>query len=96
MKSVGRWIKMTKEKITQTAVIYSNGSQECERMGMLLETLPGVTEFHEYLLGVDFSDKQFRMEFGSEATYPQCSIGNKHIGSLKETLQYMSDKGMLL
>ena len=78
------------------AVIYSNGSQECERMSMLLETLPGVTEFHEYLLGADFSDKQFRMEFGSEATYPQCSIGSKHIGSLKETLQYMSDKGMLL
>jgi hypothetical protein len=79
-----------------TAVIYSNGSQECERMSMLLETLPGVTEFHEYVLGTDFNDKQFRMEFGEEATYPQCSIGSKHIGSLKETLQYMSDKGMLL
>ena len=79
-----------------TAVIYSNGSQECERMAMLLESTPGVTEFHEYLLGVDFSDKQFRMEFGKDSTYPQCAIGNKHVGSLKETLQYMSDKGMFL
>ena len=87
---------MTGGNVTETAVIYSNGSQECERMSMLLETLPGVTEFHEYFVGVHFSDKQFRMEFGSEATYPQCSIGNKHIGSMKETLQYMSDKGMLL
>ena len=77
-----------------TAVIYSNGSQECERMGMLLKALGG--EYHEYLLGVDFSDKQFRMEFGSEATYPQCAIGNKHIGNLKETLHYLDDKGMLL
>jgi len=76
------------------AVIYSNGSQECERMSMLLKTLGG--EYHEYLLGVDFSDKQFRMEFGSEAEYPQCAIGNKHVGSLKETLHYLDDKGMLL
>ena len=69
-----------------TAVIYSNGSQECERISMLLKSLGG--EFHEYLLGVDFSDRQFRSEFGSEATYPQVAIGNQHIGSIKETLQY--------
>jgi len=89
---------MTGDNVTDklTAVIYSNGSQECERMAMLLESTPGVTEFHEYLLGVDFSDKQFCMEFGEEATYPQCSIGSKYIGSLKEILKYMSDKGMLL
>jgi len=75
-----------------TVVIYSNGSQECERIAMLLESLGG--EFHEYLLGVDFSDRQFHAEFGSEATYPQVSIGSKHIGSMKETLQYMNDKGL--
>lgn len=75
-----------------TVVIYSNGSQECERITMLLESLGG--EFHEYLLGVNFSDRQFRAEFGSEATYPQVSIGSKHIGSMKETLQYMNDNGL--
>ena len=75
-----------------TAVIYSDGSQECERMSMLLRSLDG--EFHEYLLGVHFSDRQFRQEFGSEATYPQVSIGSKHIGSMKETLQYMKDRGL--
>ena len=69
-----------------TAVIYSNGSQECERISMLFKSLGG--EFHEYLLGVHFSDRQFRSEFGSEATYPQVAIGNQHIGSIKETLQY--------
>jgi len=71
----------------KTAVIYSNKSQECERMALLLKALGG--DFHEYVLGVNFTDKQFRMEFGSEATYPQVSIGNKHIGNMKETLQYM-------
>ena len=75
-----------------TVVIYSNGSQECERITMLLESLGG--EFHEYLLGVNFSDRQFRAEFGSEATYPQVSIGSKHIGSMKETLQYMNEQGL--
>ena len=78
--------------MTDTVVIYSNGSQECERMAMLLQSLGG--EFHRYLLGVDFSDKQFRMEFGSEATYPQVSIGSKHIGSMKEALQYMKERGL--
>jgi glutaredoxin len=76
------------------ATIYSNGSQECERMSMLLKSLGG--EFHEYLLGIDFSDRQFRAEFGSEATYPQVSLGNQHIGSMKEALQYMSEQGMFV
>jgi len=80
--------------MTKMAVIYSNGSQECERMSMLLKSLGG--EFHEYLLGIDFSDRQFRAEFGSEATYPQVSLGNQHIGSMKEALQYMSEQGMFV
>jgi hypothetical protein len=85
---------MTGGNVIKTSVIYSNGSQECDRISMLLKALGG--EFHEYLLGVDFSDRQFRAEFGSEATYPQVSIGHEHIGSMKETLQYMSDKGMFV
>ena len=80
--------------MTDTVVIYSNGSQECERMSMLLKALNG--EFHEYKLGQHFTEHQFRGEFGSEATYPQIAIGMKHIGSMKETLQYMSDKGLSL
>ena len=76
------------------AVIYSNGSQECERMSMLLKSIGG--KFHEYLLGVHFSDRQFRAEFGPEATYPQIAIGHKHIGSMKEALQYMSEKGLFV
>ena len=75
------------------AVIYSNGSQESERASMLLKSLDG--DYHEYLLGVDFSDRQFRAEFGSEAEYPQVSIGSKHIGGLKETLQYFNENNIL-
>ena len=78
-----------------TAVIYSNGSQECERMASLLENLSGVTEKKKYELGKHFEDYQFRNEFGTEATYPQIAIGLKHIGSMKETLQYMNNSGML-
>ena len=76
-----------------TVVIYSNCSQECERMAMLLKALDG--EFHEYILGIDFSDRQFRAEFGSEATYPQVTIGSKHIGTMKEALQYLDKQGVL-
>ena len=48
------------------------------------------------LLGVDFSDKQVRAEFGDEAEYPQVAIGLDHRGTLKETLKYMSEHGMFL
>ena len=46
------------------ALVYSNGSQESERAKMVLEACG--QEVREFLLGVDFSDKQFRAEFGSE------------------------------
>ena len=76
------------------ALVYSNGSQESERAKMVLEACG--QEVREFLLGVDFSDKQFRAEFGSEAEYPQVAIGLNHRGTLKETLKYMSEKGMFL
>lgn len=78
--------------VTDTVVIYSNKSQECERMAMLLKSLGG--EFHEYKLGEDFDEKAFRSEFGQEATYPQCAIGSRHIGNMKETLQHMKEQGL--
>ena len=76
-----------------TAVIYSNGSQECERMAMLLRSLGG--EFLEYKLDVHFTQKSFEQEFGPEATYPQVSIGYNHIGNMKETLQHMKSEGLI-
>ena len=76
------------------AVIYSNGSQECERMAQLLKSLGG--EFLEYKLNHHFTQRGFEAEFGEEATYPQVNIGFKHIGDMKETLHYMSEKGMFL
>ena len=76
------------------ALVYSNGSQESERAKMVLEACG--QDVKEFLLGVDFSDKQFRAEFGSEAEYPQIAIGLNHRGTLKETLKFMSDTGMFL
>ena len=80
--------------VTDTVVIYSNGSQECERMAMLLKSLDG--EFHEYKLDQHFTQRAFEQEFGKEASYPQVSIGAKHIGSMKEALQYMKDLGLFV
>lgn len=79
--------------MTSTAVIYSNGSQECERIAQLLKSLGG--EFLEYRLDKHFNQKAFEQEFGIEATYPQVAIGSKHIGSMKETLQYLKTKEVL-
>ena len=60
---------------------------------MLLNSINEDTK--EFLLGVDFSDRQFRAEFGSEAEYPQIAIGLKHRGTLKETLHYLQAKEVL-
>ena len=79
--------------VTETAVIYSNGSQECERIGMLLKALGG--EFHEYKLGEHFDEQAFYKEFGEEATYPQVAYGAQHIGSMKETLHYLCAEGII-
>ena len=77
----------------KTAVIYSNDSQECERLSQLLKSLGG--EFLEYRLNQHFPQRAFEQEFGSDATYPQVSIGAEHIGNLKETLQHMKQRGMI-
>ena len=74
------------------AVIYSNGSQECERIKTLLESLTPIV--HVYVLGKQFTEDQFKKEFGEEATYPQIAIGHQHVGSMKEALQYMSQRGL--
>ena len=85
---------MTGGNVTETAVIYSNGSQECERMASLLKSLGG--EFLEYKLNEHFTQKGFESEFGKNAEYPQINLGFKHIGNMKETLQYMKDRGLFV
>ena len=78
--------------MTKQAVIYTNGSQECERMISLLKQLD--VDILEYKLNNHFSQRAFESEFGSEATYPQVSLGYTHIGDMKETLNFMKDRGM--
>lgn len=76
-----------------TAVIYSNGSQECERITQLLKSLGG--DFQEYRLNNHFTQRAFEQEFGPDATYPQVAIGSRHVGNMKETLHYFEEKEML-
>ena len=79
--------------MTTRAWIYSNGNQECERASMLLTSI--YSDFHEYVLNKEFTESQFRAEFGPEAEYPQIAIGVHHRGSLKETLHYLKDKELI-
>ena len=75
------------------AIIYSNRSQECQRAVALFESLE--QKFIQYELNRDFSIKQFYEEFGAKAEFPQVAIGIKHIGGLKETLNYYKNKNLL-
>ena len=80
-------------EINMKAVIYSNGNQECERIASLLKTLDA--QILEYRVNQHFTQRGFEAEFGPDATYPQINIGFKHVGSIKETLQYMKEEGMI-
>lgn len=76
------------------AILYTRDNcMECERAKSLIQHL-GVSHL-EYKLGKDYNEKQFFAEFGIEAQYPQIAIDYSHIGSLKETLQFFKDKGMI-
>jgi len=79
--------------IPLTAVIYTNGSLECERAAQLLKSLGG--EFLEYRLDKHFTQRAFEQEFGLEAEYPQIALGAKHIGHLKEMLHYAQEHELL-
>tara|TARA_R100001463_G_scaffold27911_2_gene64353 strand:+ start:694 stop:936 length:243 start_codon:yes stop_codon:yes gene_type:complete len=79
--------------IPQTAVIYSNGSQECERAAQLLKALDG--EYLEYRLDQHFDQRAFENEFGSKAEYPQIALGAQHVGNLKELLHVAKEKGLI-
>ena len=70
-----------------TVILYTDGSQECDRIKQLLLSLNG--EFLEYRLGKHFTEAQFKTEFGKSAEYPQVAIGYNHIGGLKDTLHYL-------
>ena len=74
------------------AVVYTNGNQECERITSLLKSLDA--QILEYKVNQHFTQRGFEAEFGENATYPQINIGFKHIGNIKETLQYMKDQGL--
>ena len=77
------------------AIIYSNRTIECERAEALLSACD-FDEVITYYKDKHFNDNQFLDEFGEEAEYPQISIGINHIGGLKDTLHYLSDKGMFV
>ena len=75
------------------AILYSDGTQECQRIESLLQSLE--QKYIRYELNIDFTPRQFEAEFGYGASYPQVAIGTKHIGSLKETLNYYNEQGLL-
>ena len=80
-------------KIDRSAVVYTNGSQECDRITSLIRSLGG--DFLEYRLDEHFSQKAFEREFGPDADYPQIAIGARHVGNLKETLQQLKKEGII-
>ena len=75
------------------AIIYSDGSQECERAVSLVTALHA--DIKVYRLNQHFTERAFKAEFGDEAEYPMISIGMFR-GTLKETMNYMGQKGMFV
>ena len=64
------------------ALVYSNGSQECERAESLLHSID--QDVKVFLLDEDFTQSQFNADFWQDAEYPQISYGlNNCITSYK-------------
>ena len=55
------------------AIIYSNGNQECQRAAALMDAVH-MDDTIIYRLGKDFTEAQFRTEFGEEASYPMICL----------------------
>lgn len=76
------------------AVVYTKENcQWCDRVKQLFHAVE--IDYLEYKYNKDFNKSQFYDEFGEGATFPQVSIGSKHIGGCKETLQYLQQEEML-
>jgi len=76
------------------AVVYTKENcQWCDRVKQLFNAVE--IDYLEYKYNKDFNKSQFYDEFGEGATFPQVSIGSKHIGGCKETLQYLQQEEML-
>ena len=76
------------------AVVYTKDNcQWCDRVKYLLGHV-GI-EYLEYRYTKDFTKNEFYNEFGDGATFPQVSIGSKHIGGCKETLHYLQEHKLI-
>jgi glutaredoxin len=74
--------------------VYSKKDCEyCFKVKKVLE-LTGST-FVIYTLGEDFTEKEFRSQFGEESTFPQVSVGNKHIGGCADTIEYLKENSII-
>ena len=76
------------------AIIYSDRNIECGRAEQLLKSV-NFDSLVTYYLDDDFNNTQFQAEFGCDASYPQITIGTEHVGGLKDTLHYLTNKGLI-
>ena len=68
------------------AVVYS-------RVIQLLRSVK--IDYVEYKYDLDFTKHEFQEEFGSDATFPQVSIGTRYIGGCKETLKWLQKENLI-
>ena len=76
------------------AIIYRDRNLESGRAQQLLNS-GRFDELVTYYLDDDFNNTQFHSEFGCDAPYPLITIGTDHVGGLKDSLHYLSKKGLI-
>lgn len=82
------------EETKMRVVLYTKDNcQECERIKALLYHLN--INHCEYKLGINYTQKQFFNEFGQHSEFPQISIDEKHIGRMKDFLNYLKEKNII-
>jgi len=92
-------VEAPKVELEAKVAVEGTGSREGIVRGLARERLEdrlGDLEATQRAQAFEQAQRAFEAEFGKDAEYPQVAIGSKHIGSLKETLQYMNEQGMFV
>ena len=74
-----------------TFTVYSkDGCIYCDKIEQLMQFTE--VKYVIYKLDRDFTKEAFHDEYGEDATFPQVSFGNQHIGGCADTIKFLREQ----
>lgn len=74
--------------------VYSkSGCPYCDKIKQVLDL--SSLDYVVYNLGEHFSREDFYSEFGTNSTFPQVIMDNRHLGGCTDTVKYLKEEGII-